>query len=34
MNKIPEYIKAVGRYAHSRLHGLLPTLFVAAIVTI
>ena len=34
MNKITEYIKPVGRYAHSRLHGLLPSLIVAAIVTI
>ncbi|MDM7956670.1 hypothetical protein, partial [Blastomonas sp.] len=34
MKKITEYIKAVGRYTHSRLHGLLPTLIVAAIVTI
>lgn len=34
MNKITEYTKVFGRYAHSRLHGLLPTLIVAAIVTI
>lgn len=34
MNKITEYTKAVDRYAHSRLHGLLPSLIVAAIVTI
>lgn len=34
MHKITEYVKAVGRYTHSRLHGLLPTLIVAAIVTI
>jgi hypothetical protein len=34
MNKITEYIRAVGRYVHLRLHGLLPTLIVAAIVTI
>lgn len=34
MNKITEYIKAIGRYANLRLHGLLPTLIVAAIVTI
>lgn len=34
MTKIAEYIKAIGRYIHSRLHGLLPTLIVAAIVTI
>lgn len=34
MIKITEYIKAVGRYAKSRFRGLLPTLIVAAIVTI
>lgn len=34
MSKITEYIKAIGRYAQSRLYGLLPTLIVAAIVTI
>lgn len=34
MNKITEYIKTVGRYIHSRLHGLMPALIVAAIVTI
>lgn len=34
MTKIAEFIKSIGRYTQSRLHGLLPTLIVAAIVTI
>jgi hypothetical protein len=34
MTKITEYIKYIDRYTHSRQHGLLPTLIVAAIVTI
>ena len=34
MTKITEYTKAIGRYAHSRLQGLLPALIVTAIVTI
>jgi hypothetical protein len=34
MIKIIEWIKAFGRYAYPRLHGLLPNLIVAAIVTI
>ena len=34
MTKIAEFIKSIGRYTQPRLHGLLPTLIVAAIVTI
>lgn len=34
MTKITEFTKTIGRYIRLRLHGLVPTLIVAAIVTI